>query len=60
MIDVRLLETSGTAAYDRAARNALVASRLLPLPADFAPATVTMKVGFVYNVRQTDGGRSGR
>jgi protein TonB len=60
MTDVRLLETSGTAAYDRAARNALVASRLLPLPADFAPATVTMKVGFVYNVRQPEGGRSGR
>lgn len=60
MTEVRLLEGSGTAAYDRAARNALVASRLLPLPADFAPTTVTMKVGFVYNVRQSDSGRSGR
>ena len=30
----------------RAARNALVASLLLPLPKDFAPNTVTMKVGF--------------
>jgi TonB family protein len=60
MTEVRLLEGSGTAAYDRAARNALVSSRLLPLPADFAPTTVTMKVGFVYNVRQSDSGRSGR
>ena len=33
-------ECSGTPAYDRAARNALLASRLLPLPEDFAPATV--------------------
>ena len=49
MTEVTLLESSGTAAYDRAARNALVASRLLPLPADFSPDTVTMKVGFVYN-----------
>ena len=61
MTDVRLLESSGTGAYDRAARNALVASRLLPLPADFAPKTVTMKVGFVYNApRSAEGGRSGR
>jgi TonB family protein len=58
IVDVRLLESSGTGAYDRAARNALVASRLLPLPADFAPATVTMRVGFVYNLRE--GGRGGR
>jgi protein TonB len=60
MTEVRLLETSGTPAYDRSARNALVASRLLPLPADFAPTTVTMKVGFVYNVRPSESGRAGR
>jgi len=57
--EVTLLESSGTAAYDRAARNALVDSRLLPLPDDFAPATVTMKVGFVYNTPR-GGARSGR
>jgi TonB family protein len=60
MTDVRLLESSGTGSLDRAARNALVASRLLPLPADFAPTTVTMKVGFVYGMRPPDGGRAGR
>ena len=47
--DVRLVRSSGIGAYDRAARNALLGSRLLPLPADFAPATVAMRVGFVYN-----------
>jgi len=60
MTGVRLLESSGTPSYDRAARNALLASLLLPLPADFAPQTVTMKVGFVYGVRRPDSGRGGR
>jgi TonB family protein len=59
MTEVRLLQSSGTGAYDRAARNALLGSRLLPLPADFAPATVTMKVGFVYNGGAPEGGRRG-
>jgi TonB family protein len=60
MTDVQLLGSSGTASYDRAARNALLASLLLPLPADFAPATVTMKVGFVYGMRPPESGRGGR
>ena len=60
MTDVRLLESSGTASLDRAARNALLASLLLPLPADFAPTTVTMKVGFVYGMRPPNSGRAGR
>jgi periplasmic protein TonB len=60
MTGVRLLESSGTPSYDRAARNALLASLLLPLPADFAPPTVTMKVGFVYGVRPRESGRGGR
>jgi protein TonB len=60
MTDVRLLESSGTGSLDRAARNALVASLLLPLPKDFAPDTVTMKVGFVYGMRPPDTGRAGR
>jgi periplasmic protein TonB len=58
--DVRLLESSGTPSYDRAARNALLASLLLPLPKDFAPTTVAMRVGFVYGMRPPDGGRAGR
>ena len=52
--DVRLLQSSGIPAYDRAARNALLGSRLLPLPADYAPPTVTIKVAFLYNVRPSD------
>jgi TonB family protein len=60
MTDVRLLESSGTPSYDRAARNALLASLLLPLPKDFAPTTVAMKVGFVYGMRPPDSGRAGR
>jgi protein TonB len=60
MTDVRMLDSSGTTSLDRAARNALLASLLLPLPADFAPPTVTMKVGFVYGIRQSDSGRAGR
>jgi len=60
MTDVRMLDSSGTTSLDRAARNALLASMLLPLPADFAPQTVTMKVGFVYGVRAPDSGRGGR
>jgi|SoiMethySBSTD1v2_1073268.scaffolds.fasta_scaffold00330_40 TonB family protein len=60
MTDVRMLESCGTGSLDRAARNALVASLLLPLPADFAPQTVTMKVGFVYGMRGPDSARGGR
>jgi TonB family protein len=60
MSDVRLLESSGTPSYDRAARNALLASLLLPLPKDFAPAAVAMRVGFGYNLRAPQSGRGGR
>lgn len=47
--DLRLLLSSQTVAFDRAARNALTASRLLPLPSDFGPPRVTMRVTFFYN-----------
>lgn len=46
---VRMLKSSGTPALDRAAQNALLGSRLLPLPSDFAPERVTMQVSFFYN-----------
>jgi protein TonB len=46
---IRMLEASGVPAFDRAARNAVMGSRLLPLPADFGPARVTMTVIFSYN-----------
>jgi len=47
--DLKLLKTAGNPALDRAARNALLGSRLLPLPADYAPPRVTMQVTFFYN-----------
>ena len=49
MSGVKILKPAGTPAFDRAAQNALLGSRLLPLPKDFAPATVTMQVSFFYN-----------
>ena len=49
MSGVRLIKSSGTAALDRAAQNALLGSRLHQLPADFSPDSVTMQVSFYYN-----------
>jgi TonB family protein len=49
MRDLRMLKSSGTPAMDRAAQNALLASRLLPLPADFGPQRVQMQITFFYN-----------
>jgi TonB family protein len=49
MSSVRLLRSSGTPAMDRAAQNALVGSRLLPLPSDYGPPRVTITVTFYYN-----------
>jgi protein TonB len=48
MTEVNLLKSSGTSALDRAAQNALLGSRLQPLPADYGPPSVTMKVSFHY------------
>jgi TonB family protein len=47
--DVRMLKSSGTDSFDRAARNALLGSRFQSLPNDFGPDTVTMTVTFFYN-----------
>jgi TonB family protein len=46
---LRLILASGTVSLDRAAHNALVSSRFLPLPSDFRPPRVTMRVSFGYN-----------
>ena len=51
MTALRIARSSGTAALDRAARNALLGSRLMPLPADFRPPQVAMTVTFFYNER---------
>jgi len=49
MTDVRMVSSSGTASLDRAARGALLGSLLMPLPDDYAPASVTMLVTFQYS-----------
>jgi TonB family protein len=48
LTDLRILKSSGTPALDRAARNALTGSRLLPLPADYAPPRIRFQVTFTY------------
>jgi TonB family protein len=47
--DVKMLKSSGTPALDRAAQNALLGSRPLPLPSDFAPDRLQIQVTFFYN-----------
>ncbi len=51
---LRLIESSGTPALDRAAQNALLSSRQLPLPADYAPRSCTIQVTFYYNEEPRD------
>jgi TonB family protein len=47
--NLRIVKSTGTSALDRAAQNALLGSRLMPLPADFRPPRITMQGGFYYN-----------
>lgn len=47
--DLRLLKSSGTPALDRAAANALIGARSLPLPSDYRPARLTIQISFFYN-----------
>ena len=49
IIGLHVLLSSGTAALDRAAQNALISSRFLALPPDFGPPRVVMRVSFFYN-----------
>jgi protein TonB len=49
MSALRMERSSGTPALDRAAQYALTSSRFLPLPDDYGPPRVTMRVTFVYN-----------
>lgn len=46
--NVHLLKSAGNPALDKAAANAIVASRFLALPSDFAPPRVTIQVSFFY------------
>jgi len=49
MSALKMLRSSGTNALDRAAQNALANSRYLPLPQDYGPPRITMRVIFLYN-----------
>lgn len=48
---LHMVQSTGNAALDRSAQNALIASRFLPLPADFGPPSVLMRVSFFYGAR---------
>jgi len=45
---LKLVKSIGNPALDKAAANAIIASRFMPLPSDFAPPRVTMQVSFFY------------
>lgn len=45
---LEMLEPSGSELLDRAAREALAASRLKPLPGDFGSPRATMRVTLIY------------
>jgi len=49
MSSLRMLKSSGTVSLDRAARNALTGGRMMALPDDYGPPSVTMQVTFYYN-----------
>jgi protein TonB len=49
MSALRILRSSGTPALDRAAANALIGSRSMPLPADYRPDSLAITVTFFYN-----------
>ena len=51
IVDLQIQHGSGTSALDRAAQNALISSQLLPLPSDYGPPDVTMRISFLYNMR---------
>lgn len=46
---LRMLRSAGTPALDRAAQSALTSSRFLPLPADYGPPRLTIRLTFFYN-----------
>jgi TonB family protein len=46
------VSSSGKAALDRAARNALLGSRLLPLPSDYGPDQLVIDMSFDYGPPQ--------
>jgi TonB family protein len=49
--ELLIIKSSGMPALDRASANALLGSRLSPLPADYAPPTLTINVYVTYNER---------
>jgi TonB family protein len=51
VLSCHVFQPSGFAAYDRAAKNAIESARAQPLPPDYPAETLTIKVGFLYNLR---------
>ena len=51
LVGLRLVAYSGTTALVRSAENALIGSRLLPLPKAYGPEEVAMSVSFFFNER---------
>ena len=49
MSALRMEKSSGTSSLDKAAQFALTSSHFLPLPDDYGPPRVTMRVTFFYN-----------
>ena len=49
LLEGEILAPSGTSSLDRAAKNAVLGSRMLPLPADYAPDRFEIRVTFYYN-----------
>jgi periplasmic protein TonB len=47
--DLRMEKSSGTPAFDKAAQFALTSSHWDPLPDDYGPPRITMRVTFFYN-----------
>lgn len=52
---VRMLTSTGSRPLDRAAENALRGARMLPLPSDYSPARLSIKVTFIYGPPKAKG-----
>jgi TonB family protein len=49
LVEGEILSPSGTISLDHAAKNAVLGSRMLPLPSDYAPNVFRIRVTFYYN-----------
>jgi len=49
--ELQVIRSSGVPALDRSTANAILGSRLWPLPADYAPTSITFTASVFYNER---------